>query len=241
MSDVGKQVNQDSAASGSAVVKIFALVLYPLAVPGWLIEYAVRHWSPNWSFNAYTATPYFLILLSLATLGIVSEKVVYVVGGAYVIVALEIIALWQCLTIAMGKAGLARRLFSEFGRRRVEIPQGKILLTSTGLYVGVASFWMTTYFFACLSFILYWAVPCSYSGLKGQSAIHRLWELFYFSVVTIATVGYGDIAPAGVLAQGLVVIEVSSGLFFVVFLFSMFTSFRVNLLTSTEQKTGPVP
>jgi hypothetical protein len=232
----GEQVDQEHTVRARAVARILAAVLYPLAWPGWVIERTARCWSPNWSFSAYTATPYFLAWLFVATLGIVSENYVWISGGLYIVLALEIIALWQCLTIAIGKAGSVRRLFSEFGRRSAQTPPGKVLLTSTGLYIGIASFWMTTYFFACLAFVLNWAVPNSYSGLKAEHAVHRLWELFYFSVITITTVGYGDVAPTGIIAQGLVVVEVGLGLFFVVFLFAMFTSFRVTVLTTGERK-----
>ena len=43
----------------------------------------------------------------------------------------------------------------------------------------------------------------------------------YFSVTTIATVGYGDVTPHSVAAKTAVMIEILMGLLYVVFLFSL--------------------
>lgn len=46
-------------------------------------------------------------------------------------------------------------------------------------------------------------------------------ESLYFSVVTIATVGYGDIVPKSVDARLLVSLEILVGVFYQIFFFSI--------------------
>lgn len=50
-------------------------------------------------------------------------------------------------------------------------------------------------------------------------------EALYFSLTTIATVGYGDIHPRGTLSRSLVMCEILVGLIYVVFVFSIIAEF----------------
>ena len=52
----------------------------------------------------------------------------------------------------------------------------------------------------------------SYFKIADEIACPIWWHFFYFSLVTIATVGYGDISPIGIIPQVLVVIEILVGL-----------------------------
>lgn len=56
--------------------------------------------------------------------------------------------------------------------------------------------------------------------VRGHLANISFADALYFSVITIATVGYGDITPAGPLVRGLASIEVVLGLLLLLFGFS---------------------
>ena len=53
--------------------------------------------------------------------------------------------------------------------------------------------------------------PAALSGLEGPPH-----ELFYFSFVTLTTLGFGDIAPASQAARALVVVEALVGQLYLV-------------------------
>jgi hypothetical protein len=216
-----------------------AIMIHPVAWPGWIIEGVVHRWHPEWEFDSYTGTPYFVVVMTFATAGLVSENAIWIGVAAYIISATEILALWLCLTIALGRSGAARKWLSEFGRRRKQVTDGTVLLNSTALYVGVIAYLFTIYFFACAAFILNWISPSSYGGSginAAATALRRLWDFFYFSVVTIATVGYGDMYPVSATAKLFAVLEIGVGIFFIVFLFGTYASHRVSELTSDRQK-----
>lgn len=89
---------------------------------------------------------------------------------------------------------------------------------------------MRTMFFAVATFlqiagvfgVFYRALPETYF----DAAIRTDFDAFYFSVITLATIGYGDIHPvrdAG-WAQGIVVTEIGCGLYFLTGLFAIMAS-----------------
>jgi Ion channel len=61
------------------------------------------------------------------------------------------------------------------------------------------------------------------------------WSAIYFSITTFATVGFGDIVPLSKWARISVSIEVLSGMFFSVFLFSILASY------ARDRSTRPNP
>jgi inward rectifier potassium channel len=78
--------------------------------------------------------------------------------------------------------------------------------------------------FITLVFLIYFIVNCLFSviyicigtthlqGVKGVTAIERFWETFFFSAQTLTTVGYGHIAPMGVLTSAVSSVEALVGL-----------------------------
>lgn len=71
-------------------------------------------------------------------------------------------------------------------------------------YTAVISYFLINLFFA----VLYWFAPDQVTG-DGQ---HTLLSLFFFSVQTLSTVGYGGMAPIGLYANTVVSFEVLVGM-----------------------------
>ncbi|MBN1272907.1 MAG: two pore domain potassium channel family protein [Candidatus Aminicenantes bacterium] len=61
-------------------------------------------------------------------------------------------------------------------------------------------------------------------------------DLFYFSVVTITTVGYGDIQPANGTAKFFVIFEIVFGLGFALLLFTMLISLYIDIQRKKKYK-----
>ena len=66
----------------------------------------------------------------------------------------------------------------------------------------------------------YWLVehfyPDSFTGLSGAGLINVQRDLFYYSYVTLATLGYGDINPVGPEARSLAITEAIVGQLYLV-------------------------
>jgi hypothetical protein len=62
------------------------------------------------------------------------------------------------------------------------------------------------------------------------------YKAFYFSFITLCTVGYGDVVPASKVAQMLAIVEAIAGLFYVAVLIS-----RLVAIYSTAQQTAKEP
>lgn len=54
-------------------------------------------------------------------------------------------------------------------------------------------------------------------------------DLFYFSIVTIATIGYGDIQPTLWVSRSVTILEIAFGLGFVLLLFTMLISVYIDI------------
>jgi len=75
----------------------------------------------------------------------------------------------------------------------------------------------------------------SSAELGGFGRFGSIADFIYYSAITIATVGYGDIYPVHILAKFFVVTEVLYGALLVIFLISSFTAISIPL-TSERQK-----
>lgn len=80
--------------------------------------------------------------------------------------------------------------------------------------------------FNALEIILCYAVMYDYLWLIGSEwvANHSALDMFYFSTVTFATVGYGDMGPINTLGRMLVASQISVSLLFIVIICSSFVS-----------------
>lgn len=77
----------------------------------------------------------------------------------------------------------------------------------------------------------------AFSGLDHTtSIIIKFFEFNYFSVVTFATIGFGDIVPRSVGAKFIVMLEITTSFFMVVFILSNF--FNLHLQYSNSRNAN---
>ena len=86
-----------------------------------------------------------------------------------------------------------------------------------------------SYVVTCLSFAIIYVVifdrnAHAFSLSRDVASGLDLGAAVYFSVITITTTGYGDIAPVSGLARAAVCWEVATGLLYQVFVFSLVAS-----------------
>ena len=76
-----------------------------------------------------------------------------------------------------------------------------------------------------LEMIIGFAALYIYTGsiaAEKMPAITDSWEAFYFSVVTITTLGYGDFSPINIMGQFLVAVQTLMGIVFIMIVISTF-------------------
>ena len=147
---------------------------------------------------------------------------------------------------ALVLAQFATILLYEAGRLTREVAITAGLATSLAgpllsLLVGIHTFQLrrsraadvasvaATYAVTCVSFGLIYLVisdfdPEAFSLPARSRTPMSLGTAIYFSVVTITTTGYGDIAPASALARAAACWEIVTGVLYQVFVFSLAAS-----------------
>ena len=78
-------------------------------------------------------------------------------------------------------------------------------ITADLIYGAISTFLLIGILWAALYMLVELFVPGSFSGVTRET------DLAYFSLVTLTTVGFGDISPLSVLAQRLAVLEAAAG------------------------------
>jgi len=110
----------------------------------------------------------------------------------------------------------------------------QVIISAVNLYLILGMF------FAHIYTILDWFHPESFAlpGLERESASHFV----YFSFVTLATLGYGDITPKTEFAQRLAIIEAIMGQFYgslvVAYLLSVYIGRRMRVTDSSSRHEG---
>jgi Trk-type K+ transport system membrane component len=94
-------------------------------------------------------------------------------------------------------------------------------ITKAGLLrLSIASYFLTVYGYA----LLYKFIAMNYPDMFSPKPFDLVTAI-YFSVVTIATVGYGDVLPLKTATKFLVSTEILVGVAYAVFFFSIIASF----------------
>lgn len=92
--------------------------------------------------------------------------------------------------------------------RRSEDPVGRVILVLIGVVMA----------FSLVFYVLATTVPGQFVGLETRT------DALYFTVITMATVGYGDIHPTGQLSRAVMILAVSFSVVFVAALASTIVS-----------------
>ena len=101
------------------------------------------------------------------------------------------------------------------------------VVTRDEIYAGICMYIMLGFAFGALFYILNTLSPGSFS--TGDSSAHGGHPaLIYFSFVTLATLGYGDITPRSDFARSLSVIEALVGMLFIAIFMARLVSMRTD-------------
>jgi voltage-gated potassium channel len=96
-------------------------------------------------------------------------------------------------------------------------------LTVDGIFATVMVYLIIALFFSLLYLLLLEWNPTSFNLVVAERSPQLLQsDLLYFSLVTLATVGYGDILPVSETARALAVIEATIGQFYVAVIVAVF-------------------
>ncbi|WP_455389231.1 potassium channel family protein, partial [Petrachloros mirabilis] len=104
-------------------------------------------------------------------------------------------------------------LYAVFGALRFVLRSSTI--TFEHLYAALSAYLLAGVFLG----VLYWTLEEAWPGsvtLNGQAASHpfHLAEGIYFSFITLATVGYGDMVPGSDVVRGIAIVEAIAGQFY---------------------------
>jgi hypothetical protein len=96
------------------------------------------------------------------------------------------------------------------------------------LYAGLSAYLLAGVFFG----VFYWVLERTWSGslaIPGEGAQGKfsLAVAIYYSFVTLATLGYGDIVPRSEVARGLAVVEAVAGQLYLAVLIARLVSLYV--------------
>jgi len=114
-------------------------------------------------------------------------------------------------------------------------------LTGDSIYGAFCGYFLIGLAFGHLYCAVDTLVPESFRGpdglpLQTRDEVHQRFLLTYFSLVTLTTVGYGDITPAQGAARGLAMVEAVIGQFYLVVLMAELIGIRISQTSSTPTK-----
>jgi inward rectifier potassium channel len=111
----------------------------------------------------------------------------------------------------------------------------------TRFFASVAAFYLVSNVVFAAAFVL--CGKHALQGTRGETLIERFLESFFFSVHTLATIGYGSVSPASLAANILVTVEALIGLMGLALvtgiLFARFSRPSAQILFSRQAVVGP--
>jgi hypothetical protein len=88
------------------------------------------------------------------------------------------------------------------------------VITHDQIYAGICMYLMLGFAFAAIFYLINLLDPGSFYVANNPTG-RETPDLLYFSFVTLATLGYGDIAPASNVARSLAVVEALAGMLYI--------------------------
>jgi hypothetical protein len=85
------------------------------------------------------------------------------------------------------------------------------VISGEQIYAALSAYLLAGLFFAMLHWSIESAWPGSYAEAGSETHTFDLSTAIYFSFVTLATLGYGDVIPRGEVARGVAVLEAVGG------------------------------
>lgn len=146
---------------------------------------------------------WFLIALVLMVLGVGGNLLALAGAGhlfIYVSLGSYIVFLLLAITLA------TRQVF------RAEKVSGNNIIGAICIYLLLGVIWSLLYVLVNL------LIPGSFGGQITGSTYQQLQDFLYYSVVTLTSLGYGDILPVGATARALSALEVIFGQFYIAIL-----------------------
>ena len=102
------------------------------------------------------------------------------------------------------------------------------IITRDQIYAGICMYMMLGFAFGAVFYLVNILDPNSFAAnCKLADGRHRP-DLMYFSFVTLATLGYGDITPQTNMARSLAVVEALAGMLYIAIFMARLVSLRAD-------------
>ncbi len=100
------------------------------------------------------------------------------------------------------------------------------VITQDQIYAGVCMYLMLGFAFGAVYYLVNILDASSFSTSSGMAVSGGKPDLMYFSFVTLATLGYGDITPRSNIARSLAVLEALAGMLYIAIFMARLVSLR---------------
>jgi len=105
---------------------------------------------------------------------------------------------------------------------------GKSVITAELIHAAIAVYFIFGLAWASIYQVLEISHPHSFSLSNAEASVQNFtFQMWYFSMVTLTTLGYGDIAPATMSARVFVVLEAIMGQFYIAVLIANLVGGRI--------------
>lgn len=211
-----------SRAMRTLVVPL-GIIIAPIAVPAWTVERIIRKWRPDFEFGTFSVTPYFVIVVLIATVGLIAAPASAIgIFSLYILFILELVSLSVCATIAIISPGRLQALNRTVARRSLSLRA--VTANRTTIYSAIVSAGYAVIFYGAVSYVLWQNSHSFYEGVPTNSAKpYTFWQFIQNSFLTITNAG-PTLTPRRFLSELIGDIELTVGIFFLVFLLSVLAS-----------------
>lgn len=208
------------------------LLLHVLIAP-----YALR--DPN-AIAAVILQAVFYLLLIIVLVDLATHRAV-MVGCIFLVVAATAFRFFAS-SLDLGMHVLADAALALCGMITLVMAMRRILMArraTSALISGAVSIYLLA---GIIWAIVFHALESIYPGSFSVSGSTVAGDLYYFSFVTLTTLGYGDVSPITAFARSVAVFEAVFGQIFLVVLLGRLVSLQITHFTSAEsyENTSPV-